>query len=199
VKQVAARVATLGQALGNRASEKISGLRDYQQSLIRQLDAWGIAHGSARFQTAEASLDLAFSLTQGSASDRIAALAGARIETSAAAMGTVMARATALSQSLHSPQWAVLDLVRRRAQSDARAKAVTEAMIAALNDDEHVTALEQQLSTQHRLALELMEQPVPSPPAVVVPSTPSTTAPSSIPGIHQVHRRSVGVSAESRP
>lgn len=192
----ASNVATLTQALGNRAGERINALRDYQQTLIKRLDAWAVGHGGSRFRTAEASLDLALSLTQGNASDRIAALAGARIETSAAAMGTIMSRAAALLQSLCSPQWDVLELIRRRSQGDAKAKAITEALTAALNDDEHVTTLEQQLATQHRLALQLMEQPVQPVPAPVAVSTATPIlAPHSTPGLRQVQRRSVGVSA----
>ena len=89
-----------------------------------------------------------------------------------------------------------MELIRRRSQGDAKAKAIIEALTAALNDDEHVTTLEQQLATQHRLALQLMEQPVQPVPAPVAVSTATPIlAPHSTPGLRQVQRRSVGVSA----
>lgn len=194
----AGNVATLAQALGTRGSEKLTLLRDYQQALLKRLDAWGLGHGGARARTAEASLDLALALSQSSASERIATLANARIDTSTAAMGTVMARAQPLIQTLRSPEWAVLELIRARGKTDARAAAIIEAVTAALNDDEHVTALEQQLASQHRMALQLLEQPVQPPAAPVSVSTSTSTQAQTAtpaPGVRQVQRRSASVSA----
>ena len=194
----AGNVATLAQALGIRGGEKLTLLRDYQQALLKRIDAWGLAHGGARARTAEASLDLALALSQGSVSERIATSANARIETSTAAMATAMARAHSLTQTLRSPEWAVLELIRPRTKTDAKAAAIIDAVTAALNDDEHVTALDQQLATQHGLALQLLEQPVQPPVAPVSVSTP-TSAPAQpaapAPGVRQVQRRSASVSA----
>lgn len=192
----AGNVSTLAQALGNQSNNRITALRDYQQALVRRLDAWAVGHDGARFRTAEASLDLLLSLAPGNASDRIAALADARVETSAAAMGTVMSRADTLHKSLQSPQWDLLDLIRRRSPFDAKAKSIIEAVAAALNADEHVTTLEQQLGAQHRLALQLMEESVqPAPAPVVVATVVPTPAASDAPGVRQVQRRSVGAAA----
>ena len=194
----ASNVASLGQALQTRANERISALRDYQQALQKRLDTWELGHGGDRAGTAEASLDLVLALTQGSASDRIAALADACIETSAAAMGAVMARATSLSQSLRSPQWGVLDVIHRRSQTDSKSQIIADAVIAALNDDEHVTSLEQLLTAQHRLALQLIEEPVQPPPSPVVVQPPaSKPTPASTPaaGMLQFQRRSASTVA----
>lgn len=194
----ASNVASLGQALLTRANERISALRDYQQALLKRLDTWELGHDGDRARTAEASLDLVLALTQGSASDRIAALADARIETSAAAMGAVMARAPSLSQSLRSSQWGVLDVIHRRSPTDSKSQVIADAMIAALNDDEHVTSLEQLLTAQHQLALQLIEEPVQPPPgAVVVQPTASKPTPAATPapGMLQFQRRSASAGA----
>jgi hypothetical protein len=188
----AGNVAAMGQALLTCANERISALRDYQQALMKRLDGWQLGPDGDRAQTTEASLDLLVALTQGSASDRITSLANARIETSPSAMGAVMARATALSQSLRSSQWDVLELVRRRSQTNTKAKAITDAVGAALNNDEHVTSLEQQLAVQHGLALQFMDeqvQPSPAPGATQPPAT--APAPVPTPGMPQFQRRSV--------
>ncbi len=187
----AGNVASLAQALGNRAGERIAGLRDYQQNLIKRLDAWGVAHDGARARTAEASLDLAIALSQSAATERVAALAGAAIETSTAAMGAIMARASELAITLRSPQWGVLDVIRRRDDADARVKTLVSSLTAALNDDEHVTALDQQLDAQHRLALLMIEQ---SPPASTgaAPAAPPHK-PDAKSGERRIERRSVGI------
>lgn len=194
----AGNVATLAQALGNRAGEKLQGVRDYQQALRKRLDGWELGHGGMRSRTAEACLDLVVALSQGGAGDRIAALANARIETSTAAMGTVMARAQSLAQTLSSSKWDVMRLIRTRATTDPKAAAIVEAMAAALGDDEHVTALDQQLATQHKSALQLLEQPVQAPePPVGKPDTPAPLKPAPVSGagIRQIQRRSAKVGA----
>jgi hypothetical protein len=192
----AANVAALAQALGIKANEHIANLRDYQQGLNRRLDAWRIEHDNSRANTAEASLDLVLALTQANASDRIAALSNAHIATTAAAMGTIVPRAQVLAQSLRSAEWEVLNLIRSRTQTDTKAKAIIDAMTAALNDDEHVTRLDQQLAAQHRAALQLLNQPVePSPPAVspVAPPVLPPPKPAAMPGERQFQRKSVGI------
>jgi len=191
----AGNVATLAQALGNRASEKVQGMREYQQALRKKLDAWRLGDEGTRLRTAEASLELVVALSQGGTGDRITALANARIETSASAMGTIMARAQSLTQTLNSPRWDVIWIMRARMEAEPNAAAIIEAMIAALGDDEHVTSLDQQLEAQHRLALHLLEQPVqvPAPPV----AEPALPGPSPAPGVgvRQFQRRKVKASA----
>src|SRR5690606_31824691 len=90
------------------------------------------------------------------------------VETSEAAMATAMARAQELAAVLQSPEWQVLEALRRK-PSVSGAAAVTEAMQRALADDEHVTALRQQLRAQHQRALELLTGPS-SPPSLEPPA-----------------------------
>jgi hypothetical protein len=190
----AGNVATLAQALGERANERIAALRDYQQTLIKRLDSWGFDHDGARARTAQASLDLAIALSQCAAPERIAALAEAAIETSAAAMGAIMARAPALAQTLRSAQWDVLDVIRRRGDADTNGKAIINTLAAALNEDEHVTALDQQLAAQHRLALQLIDRSPPSQPDPVAPIPPARK-PDPVLGERRIERRSAGASS----
>lgn len=192
----AGNMATLAQGLAVRASEKLTSLRDYRQALLKRLDEWGLGHDVARACSAEASLDLALTLPQGNVSERIAALANARIETSTTAMGTVMARAQTLAQTLRSAEWDVLKLIRSRTRTDAKAAAIIDAVTSALKDDEHVTALDQQLSAQHQLALQLLQQQPPATDGNLSPSTSDPAQPGTPPpGIHHVQRRSAGAGA----
>jgi hypothetical protein len=194
----AGNVATLAQALGTRTSEKAQSVRDYQQLLRNRLDAWQLGHAGARLRTAEACLDLVVALSQGGANDRIAVLANARIDTSTAAMGTIMARAQSLAQTLNSPKWDVISLIRTRTKTDPKASAIIETMAAALGDDEHVTSLDQQLAAQHRLALQLLDVPVQVPePPITKPPAPAcaTAAPVTDSGVRQIQRRSASAGA----
>ena len=91
-------------------------------------------------------------------------LAQARVDTSGAAMGAVMASARALTATLRSSQWQVLETFRGLGRSDAPAVAVLDAAVAALAADEHVTRLDAELSRQHGAALKLMVVAPPPPP-----------------------------------
>ena len=126
----------------------------------------------ARMRTAQASLDLLIALADASA-DTVAVLAQGRVDTSSAAMGAVMASAPALTATLRSPQWQVLDTFRGLGRSDAPAVAVIEAAVAALASDEHVTRLDAELSRQHGAALKLMVAPPPPLPSPPPPPSPS--------------------------
>ena len=117
--------------------------------------------------------------------DTVAVLAQARVDTSSAAMGAVMASAPALTATLRSPQWQVLDTFRGLGRSDAPAVAVIDAAVAALAADEHVTRLDAELSRQHGAALKLMVAP---PPPLPPPPPPS-------PSVRNIERRSADAMA----
>lgn len=164
-------VASLVQALRRHGSEKIAGVRDYRDALGRRSSSWSVAADSARMRTAGAALDVLIGLSDSSA-DPVTVLAQAKIDTSAPAMGTVMARAVSLVSTLQSPQWDVLDALRKLDRQDEAAVAVATAVAAALQDDEHVTSLATQLETQHRQALSLITAPIVPPPASPPPPVP---------------------------
>lgn len=181
-------VASLVEALGRHAGEKLGPVRDYRAALERRLGRWGVTLDCPRMRTAEASVDLLTSLSDTSA-DMIAMLAGARIDTSIPAMGTVMARGGQLVSALDSSEWAVLETFRGQSRTDAPAVAVIEAMVAALSDDEHVTQLDSQLRRQHAAALELI--------AGTPPPQPPQPAPKPSPGERTITRRSADAGALS--
>ena len=156
-------VASLVQALRRHASDKMGAVRDYRSALESRLKAWGVADDCARMRTAQTSLDLLIALADAGA-DPVAVLAQARVDTSGAAMGAVMASARALTATLRSSQWQVLETFRGLGRSDAPAVAVLDAAVAALAADEHVTRLDAELSRQHGAALKLMVVAPPPPP-----------------------------------
>src|SRR5690606_11318680 len=102
-------------------------LRRYTAALSPRLQAYGVATGCNRARTASAASALIDALDASDRKDVIARLAGAEIETSEAAMATAMARAQELAAVLQSPEWQVLEALRRK-PSVSGAAAVSEAM-----------------------------------------------------------------------
>lgn len=189
----AGNVAVMAQNLGSKATEHLAPLRDYQAALTKRLHAWGLGDGVHRAKTTAASADLAVALSHGDPSARIDAIARARIETSATAMGTAVAKAASLAQTLRSTQWDLIELMRKR--SDDASRSVIATMTSALQDDEHVTSLEQQLALQHRRALQVLEQAAGAantPPAPAPTSPPLTPVPATI-GLRHVTRTAAGI------
>lgn len=181
-------VASMVQALRRHASDKTAAVRDYRAALESRLRDWSVADDCTRMRTAQASLDLLIALADAGA-DTVAVLAQARVDTSSAAMGAVMASAPALTTTLRSSQWQVLESFRSLGRSDAPAVAVLDAVVAALAADEHVTKLDAELSRQHGAALKLMvvaSPPAPPPPAPVPPS---------LPAVRSIERRSADTAA----
>jgi len=181
-------VASMVQALRRHASDKTAAVRDYRAALESRLRDWSVADDCTRMRTAQASLDLLIALADAGA-DTVAVLAQARVDTSSAAMGAVMASAPALTTTLRSSQWQVLESFRSLGRSDAPAVAVLDAVVAALSADEHVTKLDAELSRQHGAALKLMvvaSPPAPPPPAPVPPS---------LPAVRSIERRSADAAA----
>ena len=164
----------------------MGAVRDYRAALEARLGDWGVQDDCARMRTAQASLDLLIALADASA-DTVAVLAQGRVDTSSAAMGAVMASAPALTATLRSPQWQVLETFRGLSRSDAPAVAVIEAAVAALASDEHVIRLDAELSRQHGAALKLMVAP---PPPLPPPPPPRPS-----PSIRNIERRSADAAA----
>jgi hypothetical protein len=180
-------VASMVQALRRHAGDKVGAARDYRAALEARIGQWGVQEEGARMRTAQASLDLLIALADTSA-DTVSVLAQARVETSSAAMGAVMASAPALTTTLRSSQWQVLETFRGLGRSDAPAAAVIDTVKAALAADEHVTRLDAELSRQHGAALKLMVAPPPLPPSPSPPPRP--TGP-----VRTIERRSADAAA----
>ncbi len=162
-------VAALSSQLQARAREKLDGLRAYIAALDAKTRAWELGGSGARSRTAEACLTLLDALASGEPALAIGRLASARLETSAAAMGTTISRADALRQCLRSSEWNVVELIRKRRASDSASAQIVEAVVAALEADEHVTALASVLSSQQQRALALLDKGIAPPPEPVPP------------------------------
>lgn len=180
-------VASMVEALRRHAGDKMGAVRDYLSALETRLNDWSVEGDCARMRTAQASFDLLTALADASA-DPVAVLAQARVDSSSAAMGAVMASAPTLTTTLRSPQWQVLQTFRGMGRSDAPAVAVLDATMAALAADEHVTRLDTELSRQHEAALKLMVVPPPVPPP---PPPPSPSL------VRNIERRSADAAAVS--
>lgn len=187
----AGNVAALAQAIANKATMLLPMLREYRDGLGNKLQKFGLDNAVARMRTASACQELLISLSGGAASDRIAAMARARIDTSAPAMAAVMAKARELGAAMRSSEWGLVETLMRRTSPDARVLAILETMKNALASDEHAYALSAQLAAQHALALMLVNDPVPMPipPIVLVP--PVVVPPKPAAGTRQVQRKSV--------
>lgn len=179
----AGNVSALSQALETHAASKQAALADYRQALKNRLQSFGIDNSGARARTAAASADLAVALTTAESSERIRALAEATVDTSMAAMGAVMARAENLAETLRSPRWDTINLMRQRGGDDAGA--IIDSMAAALADDEHVTDLDQQLGEQYQRALALIQKTTQSPGPPEPKAEPEPTKATT----RSVHRR----------
>lgn len=102
-------------------------------------------------------------------------------------MGAAIAKADRLAQCLKSSEWDVIEIIRKRTPGLSQATAIVDSMAGALRDDEHVTALQQQLAEQHRRALDLLETPQPPPPE------PPPVAPPGTPEIRHIRKQGATV------
>lgn len=164
-------VATLTERIRTQAREKQGAVATYAASLATRSRLYGLDATSSRARTASASVRLLEALSQCEASAVVSTLATAALETSGAAMGAAISKADRLSGVLRSSEWDVIELVRKRTGLPG-ASGILEAVTSALRDDEHVTALQQQLSEQLRRALELLETPPQPPPPPPPPDRP---------------------------
>jgi hypothetical protein len=125
-------------------------------------------------QTGVAASQLIDAILAAERDDAISILGTAQIATSEAAMATASARAQALAGALTSSEWEVLQALRQR--KDVKGTdSVVDAITQALGDDEHVTALANQLKEQHHRALQLLTAtPLPVPPPTSTPDMPAS-------------------------
>lgn len=183
----AGNVAAMVQALQGHAGEKLQPVQAYRDALHQRARTWAVDPTSARLRTASACLDLLTALADSSA-EPVQTLADAVTETSTAAMGSVMACAPALAQTMQSSRWEVLETLRQREQRDQKATGLLDAMAAALVDDEHVTALAPCLKTQHDQALASLTSTPTEPQPEPEPEPPQPTAP---PGARRINKHAL--------
>jgi hypothetical protein len=169
----ASNVATLTTELKNKAAELAEPVRRYAAALTPRLKSFGVRTDCNRAETALAAGRLIDAIHASERNDAVSILAAAQVATSEAAMGTASTKARDLEDALQSPQWEVLDALRRK-QGVHGAQGVLSAMASALGEDEHVTALAHQLREQHRRALQLLTETPLSPPAPPAPPAEPT-------------------------
>jgi hypothetical protein len=169
----ASNVAMLATELKNKAAELAEPVRRYTAALTPRLKSFGVPADCNRAETALAASRLIDAIGASERNDAISILASAQVATSEAAMGTASTRARDLAETLQSPQWEVLDALRRK-QGVNGAQHVLNVMASALGEDEHVTALNQRLKEQHHRALQLLTEVTPSPPRPPLPPVEPT-------------------------
>ena len=126
---------------------------------------------AARYQTAEAVLDLLEAVRDAKPARVIEALASLKPTTSEAAMGSSFASAAEVIGSLSATQWKLFESIRNLQDDRAvAAKALLGRVAEALKNDQHVTALGPVLRIEQSKAIDLL-----APPAT--PPTPSVTPP----------------------
>jgi len=171
----ATNVTSLTEKVRVAAKDRFAGVSSYVGALEKRTKAYALDRTISRARTAAACAQMLDSLTQCEASAVVSRLANAPLDTSGAAMGTAIAKADRLAQCLKSSEWEVIEIIRKRTPGSSQATAIVDSMAGALRDDEHVTALQQQLAEQHRRALDLLEAPpvlAPEPPPVPPPGKP---------------------------
>lgn len=169
----ATNVAALSERVSVAAKEKNAGVSGYISALEKRMKTYSLDQTNNRSRTVAACAQLLESLSQCEASAVVSRLANAPLDTSGAAMGAAIAKADRLAQCLKSSEWDVIEIIRKRTPESPQATAIVDTMAAALRDDEHVTALQQQLAEQHRRALDLLEAPLPpDPPPPPPPDRP---------------------------
>lgn len=183
----ATNVASLTEKVSVAAKDRSAGLSAYVAALDKRMKAYGLDRTTNRARTAAACAQTLESLIQCEPSAVVSRLAKAPLDTSGAAMGAAIAKADRLAQCLKSSEWDVIEIIRKRTPESPQATAIVDTMAAALRDDDHVTALQQQLAEQHRRALDLLETPQPPPPE------PPPVAPPGKPEIRLIRKQGATV------
>jgi hypothetical protein len=134
---------------------------------LRDAMPWfGISAESApRMRTATAGLAFVEGVASSRPEDVVRVVARARVETSEAAMGSSLKRATELCKRLETTRWELLEAVAKL--TDARAAAATairERVADALSKDEYAVALGPELDRAESEAVRLLTQTPPPPP-----------------------------------
>ena len=160
-------------ALAARVQELTESHREVARHLTREvrvsLARMGLSDAeiaqAPRWRTAHAAEVLVSDLVGKDATAAIRNLAQAKLETSAAAIGTSLGKASGVVDALRRMQWQVFDAAAR-IQDERRPKseALLEEMTKALSSDEYAVALESHLDSALTEALRLVTSIKPPPP-----------------------------------
>ena len=164
----ASNLAKLADDIQVRAKQNIESCRRLVDDAASHLTDFGEAkEKAARYQTAEAVLDLLEAVRDAKPATVIEALANLKPTTSEAAMGSSFASAADVVGSLAATQWKLFDSIRSLQDDRAvAAKALLGRVADALRNDQHVTALGPVLRIEQSKAIDLLTPPAtpPKPP-----------------------------------
>jgi hypothetical protein len=138
---------------------------------------------AARYQTAEAVLNLLESVRDAKPATVIESLASLTPTTSEAAMGSSFASAADVVGAMAATQWKLFGSIRNLQDDRAvAAQALVRRVSDVLKSDQHVTALGPVLRIEQSKAIDLLTPPAPSPQPPVAPPTAPPVKPPIKPG-----------------
>lgn len=151
--------------------------RDKAQALVANLrdrcQRYADGPSGARQRTAESAHALLATMAAAADEGLIAALAGATLETSEAAVGRSLAQATACAEALNQTRWEVLDALPTLSDQRApAAQSIQQRLSELLLTDEHVLPMRARLAELERDALRLLTVSPPPPPPPPPPPLP---------------------------
>jgi len=180
----ASNLARLADAIQSLIRGKLDSCRRLPVDLQMHLDNFNLTRESSpRYQTARSVLNLLETISDAKPAAVIDALATFNPQTSAAAMATSLTSAAEVVTALANTQWKLFDSLHRL--TDHRAAAARDILTrvtAALQKDQHVTAIEPVLRNGQSHAVDLLAPPAASPatpppaPAAHAPPPPPATA-----------------------
>jgi hypothetical protein len=172
----AGNVAKLVEDVQARAREAREPIGSLVKTLTEKSALFPAAGGNQRLQTARSALALLASLVNVEGAAVVAALAGATIETSEAAMRQTLAKARELDEAVRTGAWDIFEAMK--ALTDARqaaAQAIVARVCETLAADEHAIGLKAAFDGERIKAVRLLT--VAPPPAPAVPPTGGPTMP----------------------
>ncbi len=179
----AAAVAKLAEQVKEAAAEKAPPAQALVIALQDAAKQAGLDGGSTRLATAERAASLVEALRNMTGVTLIRQLAGADLGDRATALGTSLAQAREVAESLRRFPWERLSPLR--AASDPRAAAILDELRTSLRNDQIVTRVQDALATAENEAFQWLAgrtatAPAPTPPASETrpqgPETPESDA-----------------------
>lgn len=173
----AANLAQLAELVQTKVAEKLDACRRMHPLLEGLLREFGVAkETAARWQTADAVLELVEALREGAPAKVVEVLAASKPRTSEEAMGASFAQAAEVLTTLTNTPWRLFENLRNlQDQRKTAATAILERVKAALVADQYAQPLAQDLRAEQGRAIDLLapppsSTPVPAPPVVPPPA-----------------------------
>jgi hypothetical protein len=176
----ASNLAKLADDIQVRAKQNVDACRRLVDDVASHLADFAEAKDkAARYQTAEAVLNLLEAVRDAKPATVIDSLASLKPTTSEAAMGSSFASAADVIGAMAATQWKLFESIRNLPDDRAvAAQALLRRVSDALKNDQHVTALGPVLRIEQDKAIDLLTPPaIPPQPSVKPPITPPVKPP----------------------